>query len=116
MIRHKYTKKQKNKYIKKIEYYKNKSNMLQILENQNNSNFKEKFELLNYINSGSTGVVYEGFYRKNSKKHVCFKFIINQLHENKKEKNYDKDINIQKKLKNKNIIEYYEYIDLKNIS
>ena len=118
MIRNKYTKKQKNKYIKKIEYYKNKWNMLQILENQNNSNFKEKFELLNYINSGSAGVVYEGFYRKNRNKHVCFKFIINKSYENRKEKNYDKDkdINIQKKLKNKNIIEYYEYIDLKNIS
>ena len=115
MIKNRNIKKQKKIY-KKIIHFKEKSDMLQILENKNNSSFNEKFELLNYINSGSFGAVYEGVYKKNPKKHVCFKFLQNKLHENHDKVKDIKDINIQKKLKNKNIIEYYEYIDFNNIS
>ena len=86
--------------------------MLKLIKNQKNTYFTENFELLNYINSGSTGVVYEGFYRKNKDKHVCFKFLLNKLFI--KNKPNIKDIKIHKKLKHKNIIDYYEYIDLTN--
>ena len=89
--------------------------MIKLLETEKNLYFKENFELLNYINSGSSGVVYEGFYRKNLKKHVCFKFLLNKLYSKKLGKNQNiKEINVHKKLKYKNIIEYYEYIDFKN--
>ena len=87
--------------------------MLSLIQNQKNEYFLENFELLNYINSGSTGVVYEGFYRKNRDKHVCFKFLLNQIFYKNTKK--IKEIKIHKKLKYKNIIDYYEYINLNNI-
>ena len=87
--------------------------MLSLIQNHKNEYFLENFELLNYINSGSTGVVYEGFYRKNRDKHVCFKFLLNQIFYKNTKK--IKEIKIHKKLKYKNIIDYYEYINLNNI-
>ena len=113
MIKNNYFKNQKNKQIKIIEHFKIKSNMLALIQNQKNPYFTENFELLNYINSGSTGVVYEGFYRKNKDKHVCFKFLLNKIFA--KNTQNIKDIKIHKKLKYKNIIDYYEYIDLNNM-
>ena len=68
------------------EYYKTKSNMVKYLQNQVCSKFTENFELLNYISSGSSGVVYEGRYRNNPKKHVCLKFLLNKSEEEKREK------------------------------
>ena len=51
--------------------------MKKLIEALKSFNFKENFEILNYINSGSSGIVYEGFYPKNLKKHVCLKFLLN---------------------------------------
>ena len=104
------------------EYYKNKSNMIDYLEKKICSNFTENFELLKYINSGSSGVVYEGRLKKNPEKHVCLKFLLNKSEEEKRVKKYKniserikiKEINIQNKLKDKNITEYYDYCDLKD--
>ena len=114
------------------EYYKSKSNLDNYIKNQISTNFSEKFEILKYINSGSSGVVYEGRCRKNPEKHICLKFLLNKIEEERREKknkninininsNYNnnscskiKEINIQNKLKDKNITQYYDYCDLNN--
>ena len=67
---------QKTNYKMIKEYYKTKSNMVKYLQGHMCSNFNENFELLNYISSGSSGVVYEGRYRKNPKKNVCLKSLL----------------------------------------
>ena len=94
---------QKNKFVKMKE----------------NLKFFENFELLEYINSGSSGVVYKGFYLKAPQKYICFKFLLNEFFKDKVEYNIKEskylDNNIKNKLKSKNIIEYYEHINLKNI-
>ena len=119
---------QRSNYKMVKEYYKTKSNIDNYLKNNVCSDFIEKFELLKYISSGSSGVVYEGRYRKKPEKHVCLKFLLNKLEEEKREKKTKninininsnlsskiKEINIQKKLKDKNITEYYDYCDLKS--
>ena len=90
---------------------------MKFVSNNKSSNFSEKFELLNYINSGSSGVVFKGFDRKNPSHHLCFKFLIKDLRKNRKNKINNqnlKEIIIHNKLKNDNIINYYNYINLKN--
>ena len=119
---------QRKNYKMIKEFYKNKSNMVNYLKNKLCTNFTENFEILNYINSGSSGVVYEGRYIKKPEKHVCLKFLLNKSEEEKREKKNNnininintnisptiKEINIQNKLKDKNITEYYDYLDLKD--
>ena len=99
---------------------KNKLEILKILANKKYSKFSEKFELLNYVNSGSSGVVYKGFNKNNPKQHICFKFLLNTpTKKNKKKSNLNnddlKEINIHNKLKNDKIINYYNYVNLRNI-
>ena len=120
---------QRKNYKMIKEYYKTKSNMINYLQRQYCTNFNENFEILNYVSSGSSGVVYEGRYLKNPQKHVCLKFLLNKSEEEKREKKNNKnnninintniyskirEINIQNKLKDKNITEYYDYCDLKD--
>ena len=121
---------QRKNYKMIKEYYKNKSNMVNYLKSKVCTDFMENFEILNYISSGSSGVVYEGRYLKKPEKHVCLKFLLNKSEEEKREKKNKsininintntniyskiKEINIQNKLKDKNIIEYYDYCDLKD--
>ena len=122
---------QRKNYKMIKEYYKNKSNIVSYLKNKLCTNFTENFEILNYISSGSSGVVYEGRYLKRPDKHVCLKFLLNKSEEEKREKKNKsvninvnnintnichkiKEINIQNKLKDKNIAEYYDYYDLKD--
>jgi serine/threonine protein kinase len=73
--------------------------------------FNEDLEILNYINSGSSGIVYEGRARKGSKKKVALKFILNCLLDSKRDKKekekikkrINNEIQFLKKLKQKNI-------------
>ena len=109
------------KNIKRIQQkiIRNKYIIIEFLSNKKCSYFSEKFELLNYINSGSSGVVFKGFDKKNPNYHLCFKFFMNNLRKAKKNKIKNqclKEINIHNKLKNDNIINNYDYISMNNIS
>lgn len=112
----------KTNYKTMKEYFKTKSNMEKYLEGKACSNFLENFELLKYINSGSSGVVYEGKPKNEPNKRVCLKFLLNKSLEEKKEKSLKtkndiqkiKEIKIQNKLRNKNITHYYDYYNLKD--
>ena len=132
---------QKNNFRQIKEYYKSKTNLYNFLKNKNCSQFLENFELIDYINSGASGVVYKGCSNKNRNNTVCLKFLLNKLevesrdtklnNNNEKEaksgekrdnnnNNNNKnvlpkieEIKIQQKLQHKNIAKYYDYCDLK---
>lgn len=121
----------KNIFRQLKEYYKNKSNLYNYLKDNNCNQFLENFELLNYINSGGSGVVYKGCIRNNPSDEICLKFLLNKtemenllkpnnnINNIPNVKNINKDskieeINIQKKLQHKNIIKYYDYFDLRD--
>ena len=96
----------------------NKFIILNFLSNHKIPFFSENFELLNYINSGSSGIVFKGFDKKSPNYYLCFKFLIQTLRTTKKnkiKKQTLKEINIHNKLKNNNIINYYNYIYLNKI-
>ena len=105
---------QKNKLRQLKEYYKTKTNLYNYLKNRQCSQFLEDFELLDYISSGCSGVVYKGCNRKNLDDPVCLKFLLNKLDSEEREKQFNKDKKddnienkqnqfIQKKLKQRNI-------------
>ena len=133
---------QKNNFRQIKEYYKSKSNLYNFLKNKNCSQFLENFELIDYINSGASGVVYKGCSNKNRNNTVCLKFLLNKLEvesrdtklnnnnekeaklgekrDNNNNNNNNKnvlpkieEIKIQQKLQHKNIAKYYDYCDLK---
>ena len=109
------------------DYYKSKTNLHNYLIINKCEQFLENFELLDYINSGSSGVVYKGCVKNNPTDKVCLKFLLNKIETEKITKqnnnkigdtniNNDsiiEEINIQKKLQYKNIVKYYDYFDLK---
>ena len=70
---------QRNNFRQIKEYYKSKSNLYNFLKNKNCSQFLENFELIDYINSGASGVVYKGCSNKNRNNTVCLKFLLNKL-------------------------------------
>ena len=122
----------KNKLRQLKEYYKTKTNLYNYLKNRKCSQFLEDFELLDYISSGCSGVVYKGCNRKNLDDPVCLKFLLNKLEIEEREKQFNKDkkddnienkqnnapileeIKIQQKFHHKNIAKYYDYCDLKD--
>ena len=122
----------KNKLRQLKEYYKTKTNLYNYLKNRQCSQFLEDFELLDYISSGCSGVVYKGCNRKNLDDPVCLKFLLNKLDSEEREKQFNKDkkddnienkqnnapileeIKIQQKFHHKNIAKYYDYCDLKD--
>lgn len=73
-----------------------------------NKKISEKWELLDYLGSGSEAHVYKGLYKKN-KKNVVMKMI---LLKNSKKKNVN-ELNIHRKLKNNNIIDFFGTIEIK---
>ena len=81
--------------------------------------FNDSFEIINYINSGSCGVVYEGKLRKSkNEQKVGLKFLIgkNDNKKGKNDKNKLKELYFQKKLHHKNITCLYGFYEIKNYS
>ena len=76
--------------------------------------FFENFELTNFISSGGTGKVFEGYLKRAKKKqNLAFKF---KISENKKLDKDSQEITILKKLHHKNITEIYAFIKMDDFS
>ncbi len=89
--------------------YSNRNNLLSTIKN-NIPEFFEKFDLLEYINSGSAGYVYKGVYKSKNKKQVALKFLVNKKQKDKIKTDKEiksQEITISQKLHNKNVIETY---------
>ena len=82
--------------------------------------FNNNFELLNFVNSGSCGLVFEGKIKKTPNKRIGLKFLMGKIMEDKREKNQNqkriKEYNFQKKLHHKNITGLYGFYEIKNCS
>ena len=78
-------------------------------------NFNENFEILNFVNSGSCGLVYEGKIKDKSQRHVGLKFLLNRLMDEKRDNKINnhnkiiKELDFQRKLHHKNITGLYGY-------
>jgi serine/threonine protein kinase len=101
------------------EHFKNIDNMREFLK-EGCQDFNYNFELLNFVNSGSCGVVYEGKLKKCPNKHVGLKFLMGKIHEEKRDKNANqkklKELYFQRKLHHKNITGLYGFYEIKNCS
>ena len=111
---------QKKDYKSIKEHFKNLDNMKDFLK-EGCLEFNNKFELLNFVNSGSCGVVFEGKLKKNPSKHVGLKFLMGKILEEKRDKNNNqqkklKELYFQKKLHHKNITGLYGFYEVKNCS
>ena len=94
--------------------YKNINNMKNFLKAFDE--FNENFELINYVNSGGCGVVYEGKLRKSKNgQSIGLKFLIGKK-DKKNDKNKLKEIYFQQKLHHKNITSLYGYYEFKENS
>ena len=101
------------------EYFKNIDNMKEFLKD-GCQDFNTNFELLNFVNSGSCGLVFEGKIKKTPNKRIGLKFLMGKIMEDKREKNQNqkriKEYNFQKKLHHKNITGLYGFYEIKNCS
>jgi serine/threonine protein kinase len=101
------------------EYFKNIENMKDFLKD-GCQDFNTNFELLNFVNSGSCGLVFEGKIKKTPNKRIGLKFLMGKIMEDKREKNQNqkriKEYNFQKKLHHKNITGLYGFYEIKNCS
>ena len=79
----------KNAYQASKDKYKNIDTMRSVVKNC--FKFNQDLEILNYISSGSCGIVYEGKIRKSPNKKVALKFILNKILETKNEKIRNKE-------------------------
>ena len=102
-------KKQTSDTINDKSIYENKDYLIKVI-NATNQNFFETFELIDFIKSGSEGLVYEGTYKKTKTK-VGFKFYIKNKNKEKK----TEEIDYLKKLKNKGIISLYGFIKISEL-
>jgi serine/threonine protein kinase len=82
--------------------------------------FNNNFELLNYVNSGSCGLVFEGKIRNSpTNQRVGLKFLMGKILDEKREKNAQKKIKelyFQRKLHHKNITGLYGFYEIKTCS
>ena len=101
------------------EHFKNINNMKEFLKD-GCQDFNNAFELLNFVNSGSCGVVFEGKLKKAPNKRVGLKFLMGKILDEKREKNNNqkklKELYFQKKLHHKNITGLYGFYEIKNCS
>ena len=101
------------------EHFKNINNMKDFLK-EGCQDFNNNFELLNYVNSGSCGLVFEGKIKKTPNKRIGLKFLMGKILEDKRDKNANqkkiKEYNFQKKLHHKNITGLYGFYEIKNCS
>ena len=101
------------------EFFKDINNMKLFLK-EGCQEFNDNFELLNYVNSGSCGLVFEGKIRNSpTSQRVGLKFLMGKILDEKREKNNQKKIKelyFQKKLHHKNITGLYGFYEIKNCS
>ena len=101
------------------EHFKNINNMKEFLK-EGCQDFNNNFELLNFVNSGSCGVVFEGKIKKYPNKRVGLKFLMGKILEDKRDKNANqkkiKELYFQRKLHHKNITGLYGFYEIKNCS
>ena len=111
---------QKKDYKSIKEHFKNIDNMKEFLK-EGCLEFNNKFDLLNFVNSGSCGVVFEGKLKKKPSRHIALKFLMGKIFEEKRDKNINqqkklKELYFQKKLHHKNITGLYGFYEIKNCS
>ena len=101
------------------EFYKDINNMKKFLKD-GCQEFNDNFELLNYINSGSCGLVFEGKLKNSpTNQRVGLKFLMGKILDEKREKNNqkrNKELYFQQKLHHKNITGLYGFYEVKNCS
>lgn len=101
------------------EYFKDINNMKLFLKD-GCQEFNNNFELLNYVNSGSCGLVFEGKIRSSpTNQRVGLKFLMSKILDEKRDKNTQKKIKelyFQRKLHHKNITGLYGFYEIKNCS
>ena len=68
--------------------------------------------LLNYLNNGSVGYVYEGKYKNNPNQKYAFKFSIKKKEDKKEDKNKFQEISLVKKLHHQNINQILAFIKM----
>ena len=109
----------KNDFKSIKEFFKDINNMKLFLKEGCNE-FNNNFELLNYVNSGSCGLVFEGKIRNSpTNQRVGLKFLMGKILDQKREKNNQKKIKelyFQRKLHHKNITGLYGFYEIKNCS
>ena len=99
---------QNDKYL-----YNSLPKIKELIKNKYNK-FFENFELTNFISSGGTGKVFEGYLKRAKKKqNLAFKF---KISEKKKLDKDSQETNILKKLHHKNITEIYAFIKMDDYS
>ena len=66
------------------EDFSNRNNLVSYIKN--NSDFLEKYDLCEFINNGSTGYIYKGYYKGIKKRQVALKFLIDKKKKRKEGK------------------------------
>ena len=98
------------------EHFKDINNMKAFLKDC--PEFNNNFELLNYVNQGSCGVVYEGKMKKNNKV-TALKFLMGKINDDKREKNNNKKLkeyDFQEKIHHNNITGLFGLHQIKSCS
>ena len=93
--------------------YENKNNIIQLIK-ENNHQFLENFEILDYVNSGSVGTFYVACLKKKSNLKVGLKFYLNRKH--KEEEFENEEIKFLKNLNHKNIIKLFGYSKINDMN